>query len=151
MCWLTDVTAAAFYGLTVILIPQGQSREALADFLRETNADILLAQAGTLPLSELMKAYSGLKQIIWVVEESSRHMDWKEPADYDHGKLSLATWHTLIEDHKGSASSDPPSNVPEFVSPTVLAVWQRQTTASLPETHEVVEFTQKVSSLKARL
>lgn len=75
-------------------------------------------------------------------------MDWKEPADYDHGKLSLATWHTLIEEHKVSTTSDPPSNVPDFVLPNVLAVWQRQTTASLPETHEVVEFTQKVSTLR---
>lgn len=132
--------------MTIILIPQGQSKEALADFLRETNADILLAQAGTLPLDELMKSYSGLKQVIWVVAKSSRHMDWKEPADYDHGKLTLATWHNLIEEQKGSALSDPPADVPDFVLPNVLAVWQRQTSASLPETHEVVEFTQKVSS-----
>ena len=75
-------------------------------------------------------------------------MDWKEPSDYDHGKLSLATWHNLIEEQKGSASSDPPSDVPNFELPNVLAVWQRQTTASLPETHEVVQFSQKVSSLR---
>ncbi|KAA6413548.1 MAG: hypothetical protein FRX48_03294 [Lasallia pustulata] len=141
--FLVAFFAAAFYGLTIILIPQGQSREALADFLRETNADILLAQAGTLSLDELMKSYSGLRHVIWVVEKSSRHMDWKEPSDYDHGRITLATWHNLIEEQKGFASSDPPSNVPDFVLPNILAVWQRQTTASLPEMHEVVEFTQK--------
>ena len=140
------MAAAAFYGLTIILIPQGQSREALTDFLRETNADILLAQAGTLSLNELMKSYSGLRQVIWVVEKSSRHMDWKEPSDYDHGRITLATWHNLIEEQKGFASPDPPSNVPDFVLPNILAVWQRQTTASLPETDEVVEFTQKVTN-----
>ena len=145
---LTIAAAAAFYGVAIILIPQGQSKKALADLLQETNADILVAQAGTLPLNELLRSYSGLKQVVWVVGETSRHMDWKEASGLDNGEIHTATWHNLLEEQKGSASSDPPSDNPDFVLPNILAVWQRQTSASLPETYEVVEFTQKVGRLE---
>lgn len=101
------ISASAFYGLTPILIPQGRSTLALADILKKTEADVLVAAAGTIPLKELVTLYSGLKQVIWVVERSSRHIDWNEVPEGFGVKADVSAWHDIV-DQKESTSELPP-------------------------------------------
>ena len=126
-----------FYGASPILIPQGQKVEALAQVLKETNADIIFALAGAVSLSDLKRNSASLKQITWVVEQTSRHMDFMEP-ELDNNS---SEYHSLIEKHKDSANSELPTDVDIKNAPNVISVWQGKNQT----THEIVEFTQPVS------
>lgn len=145
--WLIRV-ASAFYGLTAILVPAQESLDSLAGILLETRADVLVAGAGTVPLNELLPKYSGLKQVMWVVERTSRHMDWNEVPEGEGGKADIAVWHDII-DEKAFSSSDLPNEIPGGSAPDVLFVTEDATSAL--ETSEVVAFTQKVPSISAMI
>lgn len=139
---LTFEQAATFYGLTPILIPQDQqSLDTLAGMLTETKADVLIAPAGALPLKELLHKYPGLKQVIWVVERTSRHMDWNEVPEGIGGKADIAVWHDIIDD-RASGSSELPTEVPGGSPPNLVMV--EEDSMSAFDSFEVVEFTQKV-------
>ena len=141
--WLTRCfTAAVFYGFTPILIPPGQSLERLADILSQTQADVLLAAAGTLPLKELVKHYTGLKHLVWVVERSSRHMDWNEVPEGFGGKANVVAWHDIIDQKENSASSEIPSHVSLSTQPDIITIYEYQKDNS--DRYDVVSFTQKV-------
>lgn len=124
------------------MIPPGQSLERLAEILGQTQADVLLAAAGTLPLKELVKHYAGLKQLVWVVERSSRHMDWNEVPEGFGGKTNVVAWHDIIDQEEGSASSEIPSPVSLSTEPDIIAVHEYQTDDS--DRYEIVHVTQKV-------
>ena len=130
--------ACAFYGLTPILVPQEQSLENLATILSETKADTLVVGAGAIPLTELVKLYRGLKQVVWVVARTSRHMDWHEVPEGEGGKASISVWHEII-DEPGD-SSELPVEIPGGKPPSVIIITEKGKTG-----HEVVEFSQSVS------
>lgn len=135
--------AAAFYGFTPILIPQGQSLQTLATILEDTKADMLVAAAGAIPLEGLLNLYSGLKQVIWVAERSSRHMEWNEIPEGVGGRADIAVWHEIIDEKGEAASTEPPASAAGDVMPNIITVWQDDS-ANL-EKYEIVEFTQLVS------
>ncbi|CAD6576876.1 MAG: hypothetical protein ASARMPRED_007928 [Alectoria sarmentosa] len=135
---LVTFFASAFYGLTPILIPQQKSLDTLAGILVETKADILVAGAGSLPLKELLPKYPNLKQVIWVVERTSRHMDWNEVAEGEGGKADIAVWHDIID--KGQASSELPDDVPGGTVTNVVMVTEDAWSAM--DSYELTEFTQ---------
>lgn len=136
--------AATFYGLTPILVPQDQSLDMLAGILTETKADVLVAGAGAVPLNELLRHYPSLKQVIWVVERTSRHMDWNEVPEGAGGKADIAAWHDII-DEKGSTSAELPTEVPGGTLPNIIMVAEDSMSAF--DSYEVVEFTQKVCQI----
>ncbi len=142
---LSDVadilTAAAFYGFTPIIIPQGQSPASLADLLNTTQADVLVAAAGTIPLKELVKHYSGLKQIVWVVERSSRHIDWNEVPDGVGGRADVLAWHDIVDQNE--ASSETPPDLPQSAISDIVAVYEHKNHGG-ERRYEIVNFTQKV-------
>ncbi len=107
----------------------------------ETKADVLVAGAGTVPLNELLPKYSDLKQVLWVVERTSRHMDWNEAPEGEGGKADIAVWHDII-DEKAFSSSDLPTEVPGGSAPDVLFVTEDAMSAM--NSYEIVSFTQKV-------
>lgn len=107
----------------------------------------MVAGAGTVPLSELLPKYSGLKQVMWVVERTSRHMDWNEVPEGEGGKADITVWHDII-DEKAFSSSDLPTEIPGGSAPDVLFVTE-DTTSAL-DTSEVVSFTQNVCLIKPR-
>lgn len=123
-------------------MPQGQSIATLAKILKETQADVLVAAAGAIPLEELLSHYANLKQVIWVAERSSRHMEWNEVPEGVGGKADIAVWHDVIDEKADSASSDPPANASDNTTPSVIAIWQGS--ANALENYELVEFTQAV-------
>lgn len=110
--------------------------------LAETKADVLVAPAGALPLKALVRKYAGLKQVIWVVERTSRHMDWNEVPEGEGGKAEIAVWHDIVED-KASASLELPTEIPGGSLPNVVMV--EEDSMSALDSFEVVEFTQKVA------
>ncbi len=133
--------AAVFYGLTPILVPQDQSLDNLAGILTESKADILVAGAGAVPLNELLSKYPSLKQVIWVVERTSRHMDWNEVPEGEGGKADIAVWHDII-DEKGPFSGELPKETPGNTLPNIVMVVEDAMSAF--DSYDIVQFSQKV-------
>ena len=124
-------------------MPYNQPHSVVIKLLQELGVTSLIANAGSLPLSDLCKSVPKLGQIVWVVEKTSRHMDWSGTPEEAAGRVTVSVWHGLVQDNQ-SASAELPSR--EGVEPgNVSQVWlTRQGVLG-----EVVEFTQKVSFLIA--
>jgi acyl-CoA synthetase (AMP-forming)/AMP-acid ligase II len=136
--------AGAFYGFTPILIPYNQPHSTLVDLLIRTGADALVAEAGSIPLAAVTQGASALRQIIWTVEKTSRHMDWSEVPEGIGGKIDVSVWHELVQEQKGG-HVQLPSNTDK--APGVVFLWQE----AVGKSAEVVEFTQQASIVHAGL
>ena len=132
---VADSVACAFYGLSPILVPYNQPHTVVLKLLQESGADSLIANAGSLPLSDLCRVVPSLEQIVWVVEKTSRHMDWSGTPEEAEGRVTVRVWHDLVQESQGSAEL-PAGVVPGNVS----MVWMAK--QGVPT--EIVEFTQKV-------
>lgn len=130
------------YGFKPVLISQKFTPELLAQALSRSGASILIAAAGTVSLKDVLKFPSGLKQVIWVVEKTSRHMDWNEVPEGVGGNPEITVWHDIIEEK--ASTSDLPPEAPGGIPPNVIIV--HKTSRSGKEELEIVEFTQKVGS-----
>ena len=126
-----------FYGLTPILVPQEQPLDRLVAILKETEADTIVVGAGAISLTELVKLYNGLKQVVWVVARTSRHMDWHEVPEGEGSKTSISVWHEIIDEN--IKTSELPSNIPQGASPHVIL-----TTAKGNSGYQIVKFSQEV-------
>ncbi|KAL8922794.1 MAG: hypothetical protein Q9172_003428 [Xanthocarpia lactea] len=149
MEFLVTLFASAFYSFIPVLVPRVQSLELLGDVLKTTNVDTLIAAAGSVPLQGLLEQHPGLKQVVWVVERTSRHMDWNEVPEGFGGNAEIAVWHEIIEERKSLVSADPPTDNVEKGPTNVISVSQN---ASRKE-FEVVEFTQQniVAAIAAQI
>ena len=136
--FLTILFASAFYGFDAILVPYNQPHEVVVDYLRKSNADCLVAEAGALPLENVIKGAPSIHQALWVVERTSRHMDWNQVPEGAGGKLEVAVWHDIVQDQQAAA----PTNVPDNKSGTspgnIVSIYQK---AGGQE--DIVEFTQQ--------
>ncbi|KAL8677181.1 MAG: hypothetical protein Q9186_006357 [Xanthomendoza sp. 1 TL-2023] len=139
MEFLVTLFASAFYDFIPILIPQQQSLESLSQMLKTTHTDTLITAAGSIPLHGLLQQHPGLKQVIWVVERTSRHMEWNEVPEGVGGKAEIAVWHDIIEERKSSVSVDLPANNADNPAANVITISQDAS----KEEFEVVEFTQQ--------
>lgn len=91
--------------------------------MNQTAADALICAAGNLPLDDVAKQCAKLKQLTWVVEKTSRHMDWNGVPDGAEGHLSVNVWHDVVEENRAKASTELPGN--EGTTPEdVIVVWQ---------------------------
>ncbi|KAH8732036.1 hypothetical protein GQ44DRAFT_722192 [Phaeosphaeriaceae sp. PMI808] len=133
--FLAAVFAGAFYGFTPVLIPYNQPHPTLVDLLVRTGADALIAEAGSVPLADAIQGASALRQIIWTVEKTSRHMDWSEVPEGIGGKIDVSVWHELVQEQQAAASTLP-SNTDK--APNVVFIWQE----AVGKAAEIVEFTQ---------
>lgn len=140
---LIILKAATLYGVTPILVPFNNTVHVIAGIVKNTNTDCIIAAAGSLPLDGLLQLYPGLKHVIWVAERSSRHMEWNEVPEGVGGKVEIIVWHEIVEEKRNSALAELPSASSESPSPNVITV---SISATDPEKHETVEFTQKVGS-----
>ena len=112
--------------------------------LADTGAECLIASAGSLPLTELSKSAPSSRQVIWVVEETSRQMDWSGSFDEARGKVDVSVWHELIEQNEARASSELPSSGGIEAADVSLVWLARQNAAP-----KIVQFSQKVSLLQS--
>ncbi|MCJ1475814.1 hypothetical protein MMC13_004478 [Lambiella insularis] len=142
--FLVALFATTFYNITPILVPQHLSFEMLADILHSTNADILIAPAGTVPAEHLAMSCPNVRQAIWVVEETSRHLDFGA----NPSKTQTAVeWHEIVDEAESSnTASDLPSNQE---IPNIISIYQKKQ----PSSYDVVEYTQKniVSAVAAQI
>lgn len=135
------MVAGAFYGFTTILLPYNQPHAKVVELLRQTNADALVAQAGSLPLDELINAGASVTEVIWVAERASRHVGWGDVPESIGRKIGVSVWHELVKENRNSATELP--TVESGQKPgNIVAVWQGRTGAE----NQVVEFTQGVSA-----
>ena len=152
-------SAGAFDGFSVILLPYRQSIETVVGLLRKTQADILIAGAGTLPLADVVSGHSMLEHVIWVVQQGSRHLDWSEVPEGIGGRVGVAVWHELIEEKKKSRASEHPplsgDDERRGHPGNIVTVWQKKE----DNVREVIEYSQGnvvaaiaalISSLPAR-
>ncbi|MCJ1313205.1 hypothetical protein MMC25_006882 [Agyrium rufum] len=127
------IFATQFYGVTPILIPHVQPNDVLFDMLRDSKAQTLLAPAGVVPLEIVKRKCPSVKQIIWVVEKTSRQMDWKSSSSH---KVSL--WHEIVDQASEDASDSPPTDATTELGDLVF-VEPRSGSKSF----DVVEYSQK--------
>ncbi|KAI4265212.1 MAG: hypothetical protein L6R38_009583 [Xanthoria sp. 2 TBL-2021] len=138
MEFLVTLFASSFYGFIPVIVPQEQSSEALSDMLKTTHADTLITAAGSVPLQGLLEQHFGLKQVIWVVERTSRHMDWNEVPEGVGGRAEIAVWHDIVEERKSLVSTDLPKDNADKPPSNLIAVSQ----SASKKKYDVVEFTQ---------
>ena len=105
---------------------------------------MFVAAAGAIPLEGLLNHYSGLKQVIWVAERSSRHMEWNEIPEGVGGKADIAVWNEIIDEKGNATYSELPGSLGGEVTQNVITVWQTDSTQ--PDKYELVGFTQKVNT-----
>lgn len=134
--FLAVLFAGAFYDFVPVLIPYNQPHATLVQLLHQTAADVLIAQAGSVPLAGVSKSVPGLRQIVWTVEKTSRHMDWSEVPEGIGGNVDVSVWHELIQDAKNERDVLPSDAAK---APNVVFLWQE----AVGKPAEVVEFTQR--------
>lgn len=69
-----------------------KSSPDVASLLKRSKADVLIAPAGDLALNDVDGA-SSIKEIIYVVEPGSQHLDWTSP----NGKVKTSVYHDVIK------------------------------------------------------
>ena len=101
-----------------------------------------------MPLNELLAKYPNLKQVVWVVARTSRHLDWNEVPEGVGGKADIAVWHDIIDD-KSSTPTELPTEIPGGAIPNVVTVAEDSMSAF--DSYEIIELTQKVLLLQAQI
>lgn len=143
--FMTTLFACAFYNLTAILIPFDQSDDAVISMLRQASADTVVVLPGSFPFDTAVKNYPSLKNVVWVVDEGNRHMDWNEVPKGMGGKLNVATWQDIVQDSPADAGMELPPLADQHAPPDITVFWQ-----SKPgEAEEMVEF--KAANLTAAI
>jgi hypothetical protein len=140
MLMTNHIKACSFYGLTPILMPFNQDHDVACKLLEQTQAQCVVATAGSLPLAGLTENVSSLRQVVWIADSASKHMDWQgAPESETRGKLDVSVWDNLVTE-ASSTSSELPKNDEGVVPGNLIFLWQKS-----PDSFaEVVEFTQKV-------
>ncbi|PTB42099.1 uncharacterized protein TrAFT101_008798 [Trichoderma asperellum] len=137
--FLITLLACSFYpNLTTVLIPFDVSNEELISMMRRSAVDTVVTTPGSFPLDDITKAYPSLRQLIWVVDEGSAHLDWNEVPEGMGGSVNVATWQEIIRDAPADSSTELPPLDLEKVPMDVVTFWQ--TKAGTLE--EMVRFTQ---------
>ncbi|OAX84425.1 hypothetical protein ACJ72_01203 [Emergomyces africanus] len=125
---LTAIFAGAFYGFKVVLIPRMVPSERLGAYLAVAGADLLIAEAGTLEPSALLRAVPSLKSAIWVANHGSQHMDWSQVPEGIGGDIEVAVWHELVKDKKSLVGTEVPATISNTPPPPSSLSGPRQPT-----------------------
>lgn len=136
--------ATVIYGITPILLPYDTNTEEIVNMFKESRADCVVAAAGSLPLESLLQHYSNVRQVIWVAEPSSRHMDWNEVPEGVGGKAEIGVWHEIVGENRDAASTELPQRDSQQPPPHV-AIISKVTKA---DAFKAVEYSQKVRFLR---
>ena len=112
----------------------------MLELLQETKVDTLITEAGSISPESIFQTTTLIKNILWVVEKTSRQMGWADAADNGNTTAEVVVWHDMIAEMQEIVSSIPYGGTAENDLAGVVAVWHNE------ELHEfeIVEFTQKV-------
>ncbi|KAF5007684.1 hypothetical protein FDECE_6020 [Fusarium decemcellulare] len=147
---LATLFACSFYSnLTTVLIPFDVSNDELVSMLRRSAVDTLVTAPGAFPFDAVIKAYPSLRQLIWVTDEGSNHMDWNEVPEGTGGNINVATWQDILRDAPVQAGGELPASDPEKTPMDVVTFWQTEP----GQVEEMVRFSQAnlVSAIAAQL
>ncbi|KAH6666885.1 hypothetical protein B0J14DRAFT_191752 [Halenospora varia] len=106
--FLAALFACAFYDLTAILVPYDQPIEKIISLLQQSKADAVVAAVGSFPFDVIIKSYPSLRQLVWVVDEGSRHMDWNEVPKGTGGPINVSTWSEVVQDAAPTSGTELP-------------------------------------------
>lgn len=115
------------------MIPYGKPQDQFLKFLRLAGADFLVAAAGSIPAKDVQKQCSGIKEVMWVVEETSRDVDWTDASE------NTSTWHEVADEQSSQTSSDLPTDLADDKVPDIITIWQDES----PSSGRLVAFSQK--------
>ncbi|CAI6100241.1 unnamed protein product [Clonostachys chloroleuca] len=138
---LVTLFACSFYpNLTTILIPFDVSKDELVSMLRRSAVDTVVTAPGAFPFDTVVAAYPALRQLIWVVDEGSSHLDWNEVPEGTGGSVNVATWQDIVNDAPADAGRELPplDSDPSKVPKDVVVFWQTKS----GQIEEMVRFSQ---------
>ena len=146
--FLITLFACSFHGLTPILLPYDQPSANILSMLKRSEPDTMIAAVGSLPFDAVTKEYPALRQLVWVVDEGSKHLDWDEVPKGTGGAINVLTWQEIIEDQKSSVAELPPLD-PKDKPKNLVAFWKSKQV----DDGELVEYSQAnlVSAISAQL
>ncbi|KAG6009943.1 hypothetical protein E4U21_000714 [Claviceps maximensis] len=147
---LITLFACSFYpNLTTVILPFDVSESQLISMLRRSAVDTVVTATGSFPLDAVVKAYPSIRQLIWVVDEGSRHMDWNDVPEGMGGSVNVTTWQDLVSDVPADTLTELPPVDKDNVPQDIVAFWQGKT----GELEEMVRFTQAnlVSAVSGQL
>ncbi|KAH6686382.1 hypothetical protein F5X68DRAFT_15588 [Plectosphaerella plurivora] len=147
---LAAIFACSFYpNLTAVLLPFDVPEQDLVSMLRRSAADTVITAPGAFPFDAVVKAYPALRQLIWVVDEGSAHMDWNEVPEGTGGAVNVATWQDIVSEAPADAGLELPPVAGQHAPTDVITFWQSRPAAL----EEMVRFTQAnlVAGIAAQL
>jgi hypothetical protein len=122
--YMATLFACSFYDLTAILLPFDQAEDAILSMLRRSAADTVVTLPGAFPFESVVKSYPGLKQLIWVVDEGSNHMDWDEVPKGMGGRVNVSTWQEIIKEQPATAGLQLPPLEGQTEPQDITVFWE---------------------------
>ncbi|KAG5927287.1 hypothetical protein E4U42_002379 [Claviceps africana] len=147
---LITLFACSFYpNLTTVILPFNVTESELISMLRRSAVDTVVTATGAFPLDSVIKAYPSIRQLIWVVDEGSRHMDWNDVPEGMGGSVNVTTWQDLVNDIPAGTLTELPPVDKDHVPQDIVTFWQ----GKAGELKEMVRFTQAnlVSAISGQL
>ncbi|KAG6023448.1 hypothetical protein E4U41_002015 [Claviceps citrina] len=136
---LITLFACSFYpNLTTVILPFNVPESELISMLRRSAVDTVVTATGSFPLDSVVKAYPSIRQLIWVVDEGSRHMDWNDVPEGMGGSVNVTTWQDLVNDAPAGTLTELPPMDKDNAARDIVTFWQGKT----GELDEMVRFTQ---------
>ncbi|KAK3297488.1 uncharacterized protein B0H64DRAFT_319031 [Chaetomium fimeti] len=134
---IATLFACAFYDLTAVILPFDEPVDAIISMLRRSAADTVVTAPGSFPFDVVVNSYPALRQLIWVVDEGSKHMDWNEVPQGTGSSVNVSTWQDIINDSPVDAGKNLPRLDEQEAPRDVTVFWQ-----SKPgQQEEMVRFT----------
>ncbi|KAI6783039.1 uncharacterized protein J7T54_002201 [Emericellopsis cladophorae] len=136
---LATLFAAAFCpNVTTVLIPFDTSEDNLISMLRQAEVDTVITASGSFPLDNVTKSYPALRQLIWVVDEGSKHLDWNEVPEGVGSAVNVATWQDIVHDAPAAAGLELPATDATTTPGDIITFWQNSQTSQA----QMARFTQ---------
>ncbi|KAK3308599.1 uncharacterized protein B0T15DRAFT_524783 [Chaetomium strumarium] len=121
---IVTLFACSFYNLTTVILPFDQPADAVISMLRRSAADTVITAPGAFPYEAVVKNYPSLRQLIWVVDEGSKHMDWNEVPQGTGSSVNVSTWQDIIHDSPVDAGKELPSIEGQKELRDITVFWQ---------------------------
>lgn len=146
---IATLFACSFYNLTAIILPFDQPEDAVLSMLRRSAADTVVTVPGAFPFDSVVKSYPALRQLVWVVDEGSKHMDWNEVPKGMGGSVNVSTWQEIVHEQPQEAGKELPPLEGQKEPRDITVFWESKPGVM----EEMVRFTAAnlVSAIAAQL
>ncbi|KAL2269732.1 hypothetical protein VTJ83DRAFT_1916 [Remersonia thermophila] len=136
---LVALFACAFYDLEAVLVPFGKPDDALISMLRRSSSDTVVTASGAFPLDFVAKHYPGLRRLVWVLDDGSRHLDWNAvPEGAATSPVAVSTWQDVVNGSPAAAGRELPPLRDQKPPSDVVVFWDG---GKPDEEEELVRFT----------